>query len=83
MSLQKELGPYNYLHTILEETPNGVVVVGPDHLVIHANPAACGFLGVEYGALTKQPLELLLGEEYGDFYLLIQDYAKLQGKRMA
>lgn len=79
--LQKELGPYHYLHTILEETPNGVVVVGPDHLIIHANPAASNFLGVEYGTLTKQPLEDLLGDKYDDFYLLIQDYAKLQGEK--
>jgi two-component system, NtrC family, sensor kinase len=81
VSLQEELGPYKYLHTILEETPNGVVVVGPDHQVIHANPAASSFLSVEYGTLTNQPLERFIGEEYGDFYLLIQDYAKLQGKK--
>jgi two-component system NtrC family sensor kinase len=80
-SLQEELGPYHYLHTILEETPNGVVVVGPDHHVIHANPAASGFLGVSYGDLTGRPLEELLGSDHGDFYLLIQDYAKLQGEK--
>lgn len=80
-SLQQELGPYHYLHTILEETPNGVVVVGPEHLVIHANPAASGFLGVACEELAGMSLEGLLGPDHGDFYLLIQDYAKLQGKK--
>lgn len=80
-SLQQELGPYHYLHTILEETPNGVVVVGPDHYVIHANPAASGFLGAAYGDLEAASLETLLGEDHGDFYLLIKDYAKLQGTK--
>ena len=80
-SLQQELGPYYYLHTILEETPNGVVVVGPDHYVIHANPAASSFLGIVYGDLVDMPLEDLLGADHGDFYLLIRDYAKLQGKK--
>lgn len=81
IALQKELGPYHYLITILEETPNGVVVVGSDHIVIHANPAASNFLGGGYGDLASQPLEEILGDEYYDFFLLIQDYAKLQGRK--
>ena len=81
VTLQQELGPYHYLLTILEETPNGVIVVGPDHRIIHANPAASGFLGFEYGDLADRPLDAVLGEKYDDFFLLIQDYAKLQGKR--
>lgn len=80
VALQQELGPYHYLHTILEETPNGVVVVGPDHRVIHANPAANSFFGVKVDSAISQPLEKLLGSEYEDFFLLIQDYSKLQGR---
>jgi len=79
-SLQKELGPYIYLHTILEETPNGVMVIGSDHLVIHANPAASKFLGVSYGDLAGSNLGEILGGKNGDLFLLIQDHNKLQEK---
>jgi PAS domain S-box-containing protein len=77
----EELGPYQYLHTILEQTPNGVLVVGPDHRIIHINPSAKGFLEGSCGDLTDAPLEKILGKDHGDFYLLIQDQAKLQGKK--
>jgi two-component system NtrC family sensor kinase len=79
-SLQKDLGPYHYLHTILDETPNGVMVVGSDHSVIHANPAASKFLGVDYGDLADCDLGQILGEVNGDFFLLIQDHFKLRNK---
>jgi len=78
-SLLEELGSYHYLHTILEETPNGVLVVGPDHLVIHANPAACRFLGVPYGQMDKGNLEELLGEHNGELFLLIRDHFEQRG----
>ncbi len=68
IALQRTLGPYHYLHTILEETPNGVVVVGRDHTVIHANPAACGFLEVPYGSLSGLPLGELLSPANDAFY---------------
>ena len=79
-SLVRELGPYHYLHTILEETPNGVIVVGQDHVVIHANPAASRFLGVSYGKLDGRSLRELLGEDNGDFFLLIRDHFEQRGK---
>jgi two-component system NtrC family sensor kinase len=59
-SLLTALGPYHYLHTILEQTPNGVLVVDCSHRVIHANPAASSFLGANYGELSGQPLPLIL-----------------------
>ena len=72
--LIEDLGPYHYLHTILEETPNGVIVVGPDHMVIHGNPAASRFLGVPYGDLADKSLGKILGERNGDLFLLIRDH---------
>lgn len=76
--LLEELGPYHYLHTILEETPNGVVVIGLDHVVIHANPAASRFIGSPYGDLTGKNLEEILGESNADLFLLIQDHCQSQ-----
>jgi PAS domain S-box-containing protein len=76
--LIEELGPYHYLHTILEETPNGVVVIGMDHTVIHANPAASRFIGSPYGELSGKNLEDILGDNNADLFLLIQDHCKSQ-----
>ena len=81
-ALIEDLGPYHYLHTILEETPNGVVVVGPDHTVIHANPAACNFLGVSYGStgnIDGGSFKELLGERNSELFLLIRDHFEQQG----
>lgn len=72
--LRSELGPYHYLQTILEETPNGVVVVAPDHVVIHANPAASRFLGTPYGGLTGRSLEQILSELNSDFFEKIREH---------
>ncbi len=79
-SLIQDLGPYHYLHTILEETPNGVVVVGPDHGVIHANPAASRFLGVSYGKLDGGSFRELLGEHNSELFLLIRDHFEQRGR---
>jgi len=57
-----KLGPYHYLHTILEETPNGVIVVSLDHIVIHANPAAARFLSIPVGEFEGKFLQTVLGE---------------------
>ncbi len=81
-ALIEDLGPYHYLHTILEETPNGVVVVGPDHTVIHANPAACNFLGVPYGSISninRGRFKELLGESNSELFLLIRDHFEQRG----
>lgn len=81
-SLLHDLGPYHYLHTILEETPNGVLVVGPDHVVIHANPAASRFLGVSYGKLDGESFRELLGEHNDDLFLLIRDHFEQQDREV-
>lgn len=57
------VAPGQYLHVILEETPNGVIVAGLDHRVIHANPAASRFIGVPYGSLTGSLMGELLGRK--------------------
>ena len=60
-ALEMVLGPYYYLHTILQETPNGVLVVGLDHRVIHANPAASLFSGMVNESLTGERVDSILG----------------------
>ncbi len=80
VSLVDDLGPYHYLHTILEETPNGVMVVGVDHVVIHANPAASRFLGATYGDLLGKSLDEVLESHNGDLFLLIKDNFSSQTK---
>lgn len=71
-ALIKALGPYNYLHTILHETPNGVLVAGLDHLLIHANPAAGRFCGVPFAELIGDSVETFLGEKNKGLFQLIE-----------
>ena len=54
---------YHFLNTILQETPNGVLVVGLDHRVLHANPAAGLFRGEPYGNLVGGTVREFLGEK--------------------
>ena len=77
-SLYKALGPYHYLHTILQETPNGVLVAGLDQRVIHANPAAVRFVGIPLGNLVGNLMGEILGEENGALYQLIEDHFQLE-----
>ena len=69
-----ELGSHLYLYQILEETPNGVMVVSLDHQVLYANPAANQLLGVGYRDLTDTDLERLLGEENQWFFYQIGQF---------
>ncbi|NNK94102.1 MAG: PAS domain-containing protein, partial [Desulfobacterales bacterium] len=64
----RELGSHLYLYQILEETPNGVMVVSLDHQVLYANPAANDLLGVSYRELKDIDLEVLLGPENEWFF---------------
>ena len=45
-TITRDRGRTSTYELILEETPNGVMVVGLDHQIIHANPAACHFLDI-------------------------------------
>ena len=65
----RELGSHLYLYQILDETPNGVMVVSLKHQVLYANPAANGLLGVAYRNLVDTDLEVLLGPENQWFFL--------------
>jgi len=69
-----ELGSHLYLYQILEETPNGVMVVSLDHQVLYANRAANQLFGVEYRHITDTGLENLLGEENRWFYYQIGQF---------
>ena len=60
-----------YLYQILEETPNGVMVVGLDHQVLYANQASNELLGVEYRNLDDTDFEKLLGSENQWFFYQI------------
>jgi PAS domain S-box-containing protein len=79
-ALLQALGPYHYLHTILEETPNGVVVAGLNHTVVHANPAASRFIGVPYGNLDGKSVAEILGEQNGALFRLIQDHFQTENR---
>jgi PAS domain S-box-containing protein len=81
-ALIEDLGPYHYLHTILEETPNGVIVVGQDHTVIHANPAASRFVGIPYGRIDGTGLREVLGEHNSELFLLIRDHFEQRGGKI-
>ena len=71
--LERTLGSYHYLHTILQETPNGVLVVGLDHRIIHANPAAGWFSGVPHESLAGQEVKQILGFDNHPLFAEIAD----------
>jgi len=58
-----------YAHQILEETPNGVMVVSTAHRVIYTNPAASRFLEIPYTELLGSHLKDVFT---GDNALLIE-----------
>ena len=70
----RELGSHLYLYQILEETPNGVMVVSLNHQVLYANPAANDLLGVLYRELKDIDLEVLLGPENEWFFYQIGQF---------
>lgn len=79
-ALAEALGPFNYLHTILHETPNGVLVAGLDHRVIHANPAAGRFCGVPFTLLIGSTVKGFLGEKNKGLFLLIGNQFKTENQ---
>jgi len=72
--IAEKLGPYHYLHTILEGTPNGVVVVSLDHLIIHANPAAVRFLAIPDSDFEGKSLKTVLGRSNDRLFDCIIEY---------
>ncbi len=78
LTLQRELGPYHYLHTILEDSPNGVMVIAPNHDIIHANPASSYFLGAAYGELQGTNLEEILSNLSSELFEAIREHYQSQ-----
>lgn len=75
-TLTRELGSNLYLYQILEETPNGVMVVDVEHQVLYANPAASKFLGATYRGLSESDLHSALGLHNGEIFRRIKDFIK-------
>jgi len=63
-----------YLYQILEETPNGVMVVNTRHRVIYANPPAALFLDTPFAELSGSHLGTVLGEDNQDLFSLFRDF---------
>ena len=73
-NVTQKLGSNLYLYQILEETPNGVIIVSLEHRIIYANPAASYFLGVKYGHIADISLEELLGPGNARLLTMIKDF---------
>jgi len=73
-TVTEELGSNLYLYQILEETPNGVMVVNLEHQVLYANPAAARFLGAFHRKLEDSDLEKALGNHNKELYRLIEAF---------
>ena len=67
-AVTNDMGSNLYLHQILEETPNGVLVVNLSHQIIYANPAATRFLGIPHRNLQDKGLNTALGKENNDLF---------------
>ncbi|MEE4242296.1 MAG: ATP-binding protein [Desulfopila sp.] len=76
-----ELGSNLYLYQILEETPNGVMVVNLEHQVLYANPAAARFLGAAHRKLNDSDLKKALGHDNIELYHLIETFFQNPHKR--
>ena len=75
-TVTEELGSNLYLQQILEETPNGVMVVNLEHQVLYANPAATTFIGAVHRGLTDSHLQSALGRQNDELYSLIEEFFK-------
>jgi two-component system, NtrC family, sensor kinase len=72
----RKLGSNLYSYQILEETPNGVIIVSLEHQIIYANPAASHFLGVKYGDLADLYLKEVIGPGNERLLLMIKDFQR-------
>ncbi len=76
-----EMGSNLYLYQILEETPNGVMVVNLEHQILYATPAASSFLGAVHRQLDNNHLENALGKDNVALYQLICEFFKYPKNR--
>ncbi len=67
---------HSYLYQILEETPNGVLIVSLDHTILHSNPSASRFLNMSYEDLKEMRLEKIFGPENTPFLNHIKSFLK-------
>ncbi len=72
--LAKELGPNPYLYQILQETPNGVLIVSLKHCIIHANPSASRFFNLSADELKNQHIEAVFGPPNVSLFHRIKKY---------
>lgn len=63
-----------YAHQILDETPNGVMVVSTAHRIIYTNPAASRFLEIPYSELMGSHLKEVFTGENGLLIDLFQSF---------
>ncbi len=75
-TITRDLGSNLYLYQILDETPNGVLVVSLDHQIIYTNPAACHFLAISPGDIADASLGQILGPENIWLFSLITNFFK-------
>jgi PAS domain S-box-containing protein len=73
-TITRDLGSNLYLYQILEETPNGVMVVSLGHQIIYANPMAGHFLDIACSEMTDASLAEILGIENTRLFHLIEDF---------
>ncbi|HSO10587.1 MAG TPA: ATP-binding protein [Desulfoprunum sp.] len=72
--MTRDLGSNIYLYQILEETPNGVMVVNLQHQIIYANPAACHFLSIPCDQIVDASIAEVLDVENAGLFRLIADF---------
>jgi len=72
--MTRDFGSNLYLYQILEETPNGVMVVSIGHQVIYANPAACHFLDMPCEDIVDASIAEVLDVENAGLFRLIADF---------
>lgn len=71
---EQELEAAQYVHQILEETPNGVMVVNLDHKVIHANPTSSRFLRMPKDQLKNNHINTIFASISGSLFGLIDNF---------
>ncbi len=72
--MTRDFGSNLYLYQILEETPNGVMVVSLGHQIIYANPAACHFLDMPCEDIADASVSEILGGENAGLFRVIADF---------